>query len=86
MMSLTGIRGFSDPNGSWKMICILRRSGRSSSWLIFVMSRPANVIVPSVGSIRRRTDRPSVVLPQPDSPTRLNVSPALTSKSTPSTA
>ena len=33
MMSLTGIRGFSDPNGSWKMICIFRRSGRSSSWL-----------------------------------------------------
>ena len=26
MMSLTGIRGFSDPTGSWKMICIRRRS------------------------------------------------------------
>ena len=31
MMSETGIRGLSDPNGSWKMICIRRRSGRMSS-------------------------------------------------------
>ena len=31
MMSEIGIRGFSDPNGSWKMICIRRRSGRMSS-------------------------------------------------------
>ena len=26
MMSLTGMRGFSEPTGSWKMICIRRRS------------------------------------------------------------
>ena len=30
--------------------------------------------------------RPSVVLPQPDSPTSANVSPGMISKSTPSTA
>ena len=57
MMSLTGIRGLSDPNGSWKMICILRRSGRSSSALMCgdvpaVERRPC----PAVGSIRRRSD------------------------------
>ena len=28
MMSLTGIRGFSEPNGSWKMIWSRRRNGR----------------------------------------------------------
>ena len=36
------------------------------------MSSPSNVIVPAVGGDSRRTVRPSVVLPQPDSPTRLN--------------
>ena len=86
MMSLTGIRGFNDPNGSWKMICIRRRTGRSSSWLSAEMSCPPNMILPAVGSVSRRSDRPSVVLPQPDSPTRANVSPRWTSKSTPSTA
>jgi hypothetical protein len=86
MMSLIGIRGFSDPNGSWKMICSFRRSGRSSSWLSLVMSCPSKVICPSVGSTSRRIERPSVVLPQPDSPTRLKISPGWTSKLTPSTA
>ena len=34
------------------------------------MSVPSKMIVPAVGSIRRRISRPTVVLPQPDSPTR----------------
>src|SRR5215467_374169 len=50
------------------------------------MSSPLNVIVPAVGSIRRMIVRPRVDLPQPDSPTRPSVSPALISRSTPSTA
>ena len=28
MMSLTGMRGLSEPKGSWKMICIRLRNGR----------------------------------------------------------
>ena len=39
------------------------------------MSRPSKTILPAVGSTRRTTARPVVVLPQPDSPTRPTVSP-----------
>ncbi len=86
MMSLTGMRGFSDPNGSWKTICIFARRRRSSGALSAVTSTDPNLIVPAVGSTSRRTVRPRVVFPQPDSPTRLKMSPLRTSKSTPSTA
>src|SRR5262245_46791563 len=41
---------------------------------------------PAVGSTRRSTERPRVVFPQPDSPTKPSVSPAWTEKLTPSTA
>src|SRR4051794_19218400 len=41
---------------------------------------------PAVGSIRRRMARPTVDLPQPDSPTRPSVSPSPIAKLTPSTA
>ena len=34
-------RGFSDEYGSWKMICISRRSGRILPRLRCVMSRPS---------------------------------------------
>src|SRR3954469_5980387 len=50
------------------------------------MSSPANSILPSVGSSSRRTVRPAVDLPQPDSPTRPTVSPARISSEIPSTA
>src|SRR5215470_14195808 len=43
-------------------------------------------MLPSVGSIKRRIARPTVDLPQPDSPTRPSVSPRAISKLTPSTA
>src|SRR5947207_5344551 len=43
-------------------------------------------MLPAVGSIRRNTVRPTVDLPQPDSPTRPSVSPASIVKLTPSTA
>ena len=46
----TRLRGFSDANGSWKTICISRRSGRSRSRRSpCVMSVPRKRIVPSVG-------------------------------------
>ena len=68
------MRGFSDEYGSWKMICMCRRSSRNSSFERLSISRPRNTIPPPVGSIRRRIERPAVVLPQPLSPTRPSVS------------
>ncbi len=50
------------------------------------MSRPSISMLPPVGSISRSTVRPTVDLPQPDSPTRPSVSPARIEKLTPSTA
>ena len=49
-------------------------------------SRPLNRTSPDVGSTSRRMQRPVVVFPLPDSPTRPNVSPGSTSKLTSSTA
>ena len=77
-MKPTRLRGFSDAYGSWKIIIISRLIGRISAWLIVVMSRPSNVIVPPVGSSRRMMHRAIVDLPQPDSPTTPSVSPRLT--------
>ena len=49
-------------------------------------SSPLKRTDPEVGSISRSRQRPVVVLPLPDSPTRPNVSPASTAKLTSSTA
>src|SRR5271169_3822423 len=43
-------------------------------------------MLPDVGAIKRRASRPSVLFPDPDSPTRPRVSPASTSNDTLSTA
>src|SRR5262245_34908166 len=79
-------RGLSDANGSWKTICICRRSGRKSPSPRLVMSLPSNSIRPSVGLYSRRIARPTVDFPQPDSPTSPSVSPRRMSIVTPSTA
>src|SRR5215831_6734164 len=50
------------------------------------MSLPQRWMLPAVGSISRSTERPTVDLPQPDSPTSPSVSPASIVKLTPSTA
>ena len=71
----TVCRGFSEEKGSWKIICILRRSGTISLRERWVMSSPSNSIVPSVGSSSRIIVRPAVDLPHPLSPTRPRVSP-----------
>ena len=63
-----------------------RRRRRSSSPVTWVMSRPSNRIVPSVGVSRRNTARPNVVLPDPLSPTRPSVSPVPIDSDTSSTA
>ena len=75
MLSPMGVRGSSDAYGSWKMICIRRRYGLRRAPLSFGMSTPSNMIVPDVGSMSRSSSRPTVVLPQPDSPTSPSVSP-----------
>ena len=86
MIEPTRLRGFSDAYGSWKTICISRRSGRSSRALSRAIDRPSKRTSPEVGSSSRTIVRPSVDLPQPDSPTSPSVSPSRTEKVTPSTA
>ena len=85
------MRGLSEVNGSWKIICISRRSARSSAGRrrpISISAPPAvrMKMSPAVGSIALRMQRAVVVLPQPLSPTRPSVSPSSMWKSTPSTA
>src|SRR5262245_8098014 len=86
MIEPTVILGFSDAYGSWKMICISFRSARSERLSSAVTLRPWKLTSPDVGSISRRIERPVVDLPQPDSPTRPSVSPAMMSNDTSSTA
>ena len=85
MMSDTDMRGDSEPYGSWNTICMLRRCGRISLKRSSCSGLPMNTIGPSE-EISRRMARPSVVLPEPDSPTTPSVSPLRTSTLTPSTA
>ena len=40
MICPTRLRGLSEANGSWKTICISRRSGAICLWPAFVMSSP----------------------------------------------
>jgi hypothetical protein len=68
------MRGLSEANGSWKMICMSRAQRRIGA--LAERAGPAvEATSPEVGSIRRSTQRPVVDLPQPDSPTRPSVSP-----------
>ena len=91
-MSSSVMRGLSDENGSWKIICICRRSGCSR--LLRQRSRrrsPPHRRVQAASarrsaSIARRMQRDVVVLPQPLSPTSDSVSPWLRKNVTSSTA
>src|ERR671910_172628 len=65
MIEPTVLRGFSEANGSWKIICISRRSPRRSPPFTWVMSRPSNSIDPSVASYKRINTRASVDFPDP---------------------
>ena len=86
MLSPTVARGSSDANGSWNTICIWARRRRSSG------ARRGEEVLPvvadraGVGLEQAQQRRPSVLLPQPDSPTRPITSPARTSRSTSVTA
>src|SRR5208283_2102771 len=86
IMSFTIFLGCKDENGSWKIICMFRRSSLSSCPFNSRMFLPSNRTLPAVGSISLRTVLPRVVFPQPDSPASPNISPFLTSKLMPSTA
>src|SRR6476660_8537028 len=68
------------------MICISRRAARNPDTPSLQTSLPSNTISPEVGSMSLRIDRPVVVFPHPDSPTRLNVSPRAMSNDTSFTA
>jgi hypothetical protein len=79
-------RGSRLESGSWKIICIRRRILRSGSGPSVVSSTPSNETDPLVGGVSCRIARPSVDLPQPDSPTNPYVRPRGIARSTPSTA
>src|SRR5215217_7765640 len=68
-------RGLSDEYGSWKIICISRRSGLISFVPRSAISRPSKRTEPDVGRSSRISSRAVVDLPQPLSPTIPNVSP-----------
>ena len=75
--------------GSWKTICTVPRSRRRSlpgSLLQSPAGMPSMMTCPLVACSRPISTRASVVLPEPDSPTRPTDSPAPTSSDTPSTA
>jgi hypothetical protein len=74
MMSRTGMRGLSDAYGSWNTICRSRRSSRSRLRGAAVTSSPEADHPPRGRLDRRSSVRPSVDLPQPDSPTTPSVS------------
>ena len=79
-------RGLREEYGSWKTVWMRRRCSHIAPGDSAVTSSPATTMRPEVGSTSLSTARPTVDLPQPDSPTRPSVSPCATEKLTPSTA
>ena len=78
--------GLSDEYGSWNIIWKLGRIFLSASPFSFSMCFPSKIISPSVGSYSLSIVLPSVVFPQPDSPTIPTVLPLTSLSETPSTA
>ena len=81
-MLSTVIDGFSDEYGSWKTTWMSVASWRRFDREMLLIRSPRKRIVPSVTGARPRMARPMVVLPEPDSPTRLRVFPGRRSKDT----
>jgi hypothetical protein len=79
-------RGFSEPYGSWKIICTLRRISASAPPCSGAMLVPSTTISPAATGTSFMIALPRVDLPQPDSPTRPSVSPTARSRLTPDTA
>ena len=86
MIEPTRILGSSEEYGSWNISCRSRRCRRSSPGPSAKTLWPSSNTVPEFGRSSATTTRPIVVLPQPDSPTRPNVSPAVTVNETLDTA
>ena len=82
----TVMRGLSALYGSWKMICIRRRSAPQRGAVEREDVGALERRLPAVGSCSRRMVRPTDDLPHPLSPTSASVSPRPTSNDTPSTA
>src|SRR5947208_7351597 len=82
----TGMRGFSESNGSWETSWTCRRRSRASFAGTPLISRPSKTIFPAVDDSRFMMQRATVLLPEPLSPTRPSVSPRAISKDTPLTA
>ena len=84
-MAATRFVGFSDESGFWNTMRTTRRNSAS-----FVTSAPdcrrRTVTAPEVGASSLSKRRPSVVLPQPLSPTSARTSPPRTSRVTSSSA
>src|SRR6478672_12895559 len=68
------------------MPMLRRRGGTKTPASGEVTTRPPILIVPPVGCSRPATQRSVVVLPQPEGPSRTTISPAGTTKLTPSIA
>ncbi len=85
-VSATVRRGFSEAKGSWNTICARRRKPSRAPSLRASTSSPAKRTRPPEAGVRRSSARPSVLLPQPLSPTRPNVPPFGMAKLTPLTA
>jgi adenylate kinase len=79
-------RGFSDVYGSWNTIWKSRRKDFHEAAFVMSIGVPSNSISPEVGSVKPSSEYPSVLFPQPDSPTKATTSPGKTSSDTPSTA
>ena len=79
-------RGSKAASGSWNTICIWRRRARNRLSGMPSISSPSRCTFPSVASVNLRSTRPTVDLPDPDSPTMAKVSPGCTAKLIPSTA
>ena len=83
--------GFSVIIGSWKIIAMSRpRSWRQRAGVAPRSSSPLKRMLPSTmrpgSSSRPISEKPVMLLPEPDSPTRPRISPAARCRSTPSTA
>ena len=87
-MSVTRMRGLSDGIRVLEDHLDARASRRARCGAVQRLRRPgpASRTLPSVGGMMPATMRPSVDLPQPDSPTRPTTSPRATVRSTSSTA
>ena len=85
MIWRTVMRGLKEPKGSWKTICMRRRSGRMRLKVRPWIERSSKVMGPSL-DISRSSASASVVLPEPLSPTTPTVCPSRIESVTPSTA